>query len=128
MFREKLTYPEFKDEVINQAETYNPDYIGIEDNANGTPLIQEFAESNTLRVKPEAITAIGDKELRLRAITADLRNEGISVPADAYWLDDFLDEICLFPQSPNDDQVDAFSMNMNKLRVGGYNMGALIGR
>ncbi len=128
VFREKLTYPEFKDEVINQAETYNPDYLGIEDNSNGTPLIQEFSKNNTLRVTPEAIQPVGDKELRLRAITASLRNEGISVPADAYWLDDFLDEICLFPQSPHDDQVDAFSMNMTKLRESGYNLAALIGR
>lgn len=128
VFREKLTYPEFKDAFIEQALLYRPHFIGVEDTANGSPIIQEFANNYEIPVQPEAIPVRGDKEYRLRAITAMLRNDGISVPADAYWLDDFLDEICLFPQSPHDDQVDAFSMGMNNLRESGYNLAALIGR
>ena len=127
MFREKFTYPEFKDAFIEQALLYRPHFIGVEDTANGSPIIQEFADNHEIPVQPEAIPVRGDKEYRLRSITAMLRNDGISVPADADWLDDFLDEICLFPQSPHDDQVDAFSMGMNNLRESGYNLAALIG-
>ena len=128
VFREKFTYPEFKDAFIEQALLYRPHFIGVEDTANGSPLIQEFADNHEISVQPEAIPVRGDKEYRLRSITAMLRNDGISVPADADWLDDFLDEICLFPQSPHDDQVDAFSMGMNNLRESGYNLAALIGK
>lgn len=128
VFREKMTYPQFKDEFIKLSTTYMPDAIKVEDKANGSPIIQEFADNHDIPVKPEAVEPKGDKEYRLRAITAELRNEGIHLQSDAYWIDDFIDEVCLFPQSPHDDQVDAFSMGMNDLKASGYNLYALIGR
>lgn len=128
MFREKLTMPEFEDEVINQAVEYRPHYIGIEDSANGSPLIQKFALRNDLSVKPEPIPAKGEKEFRVRCITSNLRNEGLILPKDEYWTSDFLDEICLFPQGKNDDQVDAVTMGITNICGSGFSLDGLIGR
>ena len=128
MFRAKLTMPEFEDEVINQAVAFNPHYIGIEDSANGSPLVQKFALRTDLSVKPEAIPAKGEKEFRVRCITPNLRNEGLILPKDEYWTDDFLDEACLFPQGKNDDQVDAVTMGITDICGTGFNLDGLLGR
>ena len=126
VFREKLEFPELKDEILRQAQYYKPHFIGIEDKASGQSAIQELSRTNELPVKPEAINVTSDKEARVNAITPILRNEGLKVPSDAYWLDDLLDECSLFPQAPHDDQVDSLSMGLNYMRESGYDLMSLI--
>ena len=48
-----------------------------------------------------------DKVERLRPHRRTICNGLIELPAGADWLDDFLDEITLFPHAPDTDQVDA---------------------
>lgn len=128
MFKARLEFPELKDEVINRARIYKPDFIGIEDKASGQDLIPELSRTDELPVNPEPLPNRGDKIVRVNAITPMLRNDPIYLPKGAHWIDDFLDEICLFPQAPHDDQVDAFTHGMEHQREVGYSLEAIIGR
>lgn len=126
IFRKKLEFPELKEASINLAQTYKPYYIGIEDKASGQSLLQELGRSN-LPIKPEAIKVTDDKESRAHAVTPFMRDKKIILPKGALWVDDFLDEVCMFPSAPHDDQVDTFTMALNHQRNSGYNLEAIIG-
>lgn len=125
IFRERLTIVTFETEVENLALLYNPNYIGIEDKANGSPVIQIFKSNNKLPVLPEGIAPVGSKEFRIKLATSILK-KGISVPYNAPWLDVFLKEVVMFPQVTHDDQVDALSMGMNNIRDEGYSIAGMV--
>ena len=127
VFRKKMEFPETKEAIKEQAKLYNPHFIGIEDKASGQDLIPALSQDNDLPVKPEQLTPAGDKELRAKSVTPVIKNGGIILPSDGYWVDDFLDELTLFPQAPHDDQVDAFGHGLANLREDGYDLMALVG-
>lgn len=127
VFRVKLEFPELKDAVVEQAKLFKPMFIGIEDKASGQDLLPALAQSQELPVTPERLAVIGDKELRAKSITPMLRNNPVHIDENAHWKDDFLDEMCLFPQAPHDDQVDAFGHGMTHLREDGYSIAAIVG-
>jgi len=128
VFRAKLESPDLEDAVIEQACIYKPHFIGIEDKSSGSGTIQALKRRNDLPVIPEALQANTDKILRVNTITASLRNNPVHIDENAHWKEDFLDEICLFPQAPHDDQVDAFTHGMEHQRETGYNLDAIIGK
>jgi predicted phage terminase large subunit-like protein len=131
VLRVKLEFPELCDAVVEQEKYYKPHFIGVEDNSSGTQVLQGLSRSDELLIKPEKLEAGNTKDikiLRAKSISPILKNEGVHVPEDAYWLEDFLDELCVFPAAKHDDQVDAFTHGMDHQRDSGYDFMALIGR
>jgi predicted phage terminase large subunit-like protein len=66
VFRKRLSYPDLKRAVHQQADAFNPTAILIEDKASGTQLIQDLLVgglSKVVRYKPE-----GDKITRLHGV------------------------------------------------------------
>lgn len=59
----------------------------------------------------------GSKETRARPAAAQAQPGNISI-LRGVWNDDFLDEVCAFPNAANDDQVDAFADAFNQLALG----------
>lgn len=59
----------------------------------------------------------GSKEQRARPAAAQAEPGNISLLRGS-WNEEFMDEICAFPNSPNDDQVDAFADAFNQLALG----------
>lgn len=127
VFREKMEFPETKEAVCKLAKDYNPHFIGIEDKSSGQDLVPALSRNPDLIVKPEALPAPGDKELRARSVTPTIKFDRIMLPSGAYWIDDFLDELTMFPRAGHDDQVDAFCHGLNHIHDGGYDLMALIG-
>jgi predicted phage terminase large subunit-like protein len=89
--------------------------IYIEDKANGSAIIE------TLQSRIGGIIAVepmGSKEARADAASADVEsgNFYLPCPALAPWVDEVLDFLCAFPGPLNDDDVDAFSQAINKMR------------
>lgn len=63
----------------------------------------------------QAIT--GDKATRARPASAQAEAGNVKLLRGS-WNEAFLDEVCSFPNSANDDQVDAFSDALNELALG----------
>jgi predicted phage terminase large subunit-like protein len=85
----------------------------VEDKANGTAVI------DVLKARIPGLIPINptdSKEARARAITPEVEAGNVYLPALADWLPDFLSEMRAFPNAPYDDQVDATSQALTRLR------------
>lgn len=88
----------------------------VEDKANGTAVIDVLKKeiSGMIPVNPT-----NSKEARARAVTPEVEAGNVFLPAAASWLPDFLSEAKAFPNAANDDQVDAMTQALTRLRGGG---------
>ena len=53
---------------------------------------------------------------RLSKLRTNLAEEGKVILVKGRWIEDFLDEICTFPNSQHDDQLDAVSLAVQMLQ------------
>jgi predicted phage terminase large subunit-like protein len=88
----------------------------VEDKANGTAVIDVLREEipGMIPVNPT-----NSKEARARAVTPEIESGNVYLPADAHWLPDFLSEMKAFNNGTHDDQVDAMTQALTRLRGGG---------
>jgi predicted phage terminase large subunit-like protein len=127
VFRRKLLFPDLRKHAIRLAREYQPREILIEDQSSGTQLIQTLrSESHDgvpwpLPRKPE-----GDKASRLSGVSAMIEYEQLLLPENAPWLATFKAELLGFPNSRYDDQVDALSQLLERIRQRNQNAPALI--
>jgi predicted phage terminase large subunit-like protein len=90
----------------------------VEDKANGTAVIDTLKEeiSGLIAVNPTE-----SKEARARAVTPDVeaRNVLLPYPADPgnEWVPDLLSELRDFPSGAHDDQVDALTQALSRMRT-----------
>jgi predicted phage terminase large subunit-like protein len=87
----------------------------VEDKASGPAVIQEVKHdvAGLTEVNPE-----GGKIARARAVSPQVESGNIYLPhpAIAPWIDAFIEEAAAFPNGRNDDQVDAMTQALNRLR------------
>lgn len=99
--------------VMEMSARYPEAYIKlIEDKANGTAII------NVLSQKIEGIMPITPKEsklARLQAILPMLEAGNVYLPANAVWVEEFINECLQFPNGKNDDQVDSMSQALARM-------------
>lgn len=116
VLRERLTYPDLKRRVIDQACRFNVDTIVIEDKGSGMSLIQDLERENIADVpNPIAFTPETDKVTRMHAQSAKIEAGHVHLPRRAEWLEDFRTELLQFPKGRHDDQVDSLSQFLNWL-------------
>lgn len=91
----------------------------VEDKANGPAVIAELRRevSGLVPVNPGR----DSKESRAWAVQGDLEagNHHLPSPTHDPWVRDFIQECADFPHGAHDDQVDAYTQAMLKLRTGG---------
>jgi predicted phage terminase large subunit-like protein len=58
----------------------------------------------------------GSKEANLAAVVGIIESGNVYLPSKAEWLDAFLLEVSTFPNAVNDDQVDALSLALKRLK------------
>lgn len=89
----------------------------IEDKANGPAVIAMLntTVSGLIPVEPE-----GSKEARLSAVAPDFEAGNVLLPHpdEAPWVEAFVEELVNFPNAANDDQVDACSQGLWRLKQG----------
>ncbi len=90
--------------------------ILVEDKANGKAIV-DILQEQVPGVQECKVTG-GDKVARLMAVTPFIRTRHVYIPKHAEWLPKFLKELTLFPQSANDDQVDALSQAIDDAQRG----------
>ena len=87
----------------------------VEDKANGPAIIAELRRdlSGLLPHTPR-----GSKEARAWSVQGDLESGSVWLPHpdDAEWVREFVEECAQFPNGAHDDQVDAFTQAMDRLR------------
>jgi len=87
----------------------------VEDKANGTAVIDTLKHrvSGLIAVEPE-----GGKVARAQAVSPLCEAQNVVLPAEAPWLHDFLHEVCAFPGAAHDDQVDAMTQALHRMKTG----------
>jgi predicted phage terminase large subunit-like protein len=91
----------------------------VEEKANGVAIIDTLKNEIT-GLKP--INPVTGKEARARAITPEVESGNVYLPHPGdpgnEWVTDLLSELRNFPHDTSDDQVDALTQALNKLRIG----------
>ena len=114
VIRERLKYPQLKQQVIEVAKCYNVDLILVENAHTGQTLYQDICQSTNLNIT--AITPKTDKVARMIPCTALMEGGRVYIPRDAAWLAEFKREMLQFPNGKFDDQVDSVSQFLNWAR------------
>jgi len=104
LFRQKLDYPQLKAQAISLFGQYKPRVVLIEDTGVGIGLIEELkqAEINTVPIVP-----VSSKEARASIQSAKFEGGRVFFPLNKPWLSELETELCSFPGSRHDDQVDS---------------------
>jgi predicted phage terminase large subunit-like protein len=88
----------------------------IEDKANGPAVIAMLKHDLTglIAVNPE-----GGKEARAHAVSPQIEAGNVYLPdsAAAPWVEHFIEECAVFPQGVYDDQVDAMTQALLRMRA-----------
>jgi predicted phage terminase large subunit-like protein len=100
---------------IKLMKVKHPDLnaIYIEDKANGSPIIQVLRNEigGIIPVNP-----IGDKVYRVNAISGYIESGNCYLPENAEFTLDFVEECSAFPNGTHDDDVDAMSQAILKIK------------
>ena len=112
--RDRLTFSQTVQAIQSLLEKYpNTDEVLIEDAANG-PAIMDTLRETVNGLVP--VKADGSKTARLSAVTPLFEAGQVFLPRRSLWLVDYESEMLQFPFSKNDDQVDATSMALRRLK------------
>jgi predicted phage terminase large subunit-like protein len=114
LWKDKVEFPELRRVLGSLAEHWNPTAILVEDRASGQSLIQELKSSSVLPVIPVKVDS--DKVARAQAATPLLEAGKLFLPEGASWVEDFIDELAVFPNGAHDDCVDSTTQALNFLR------------
>ena len=126
----KRTYPETEKDVIAMISKWCPDRALIENKANGPAVIQQLekaiADAQILDAAGTPVVCVleviepkedgGSKEARLAACSATMEAGLVYVFDGAPWADDYVSELCGFPNGKRDDRVDATTQVLNRYR------------
>jgi predicted phage terminase large subunit-like protein len=128
---EHLKYPELRKKATDDYKnTYGDqeapvDILLIEDKGSGIPLIQDLQRAG-LPVR-KYNPGRPDKVMRLHAVSHLVYNGRVYIPESKQvpgefvtWAEDFLREVCSFPNSAHDEYVDCLSQGLSLLRDSGW--------
>ena len=107
VWRGKVEMPELCRQARELANRFNPERVLIEDKGSGIGMIQALRALQFNKVIP--YQPRGDKLTRFVATLPGFEGGHIRLPELAPWLDEYEQEICGFPGTKHDDQVDSTS-------------------
>ena len=114
--RDRMDFPATVQAVRNLSAKWPQAKVKlVEDKANGPAVIATLKKeiSGLIPVEPQ-----GSKESRAWAVSAEVEagNVYLPDPSIAPWVHDFVEECAAFPNGANDDQVDAMSQALMRLK------------
>lgn len=113
VFHARVEFPELKRAIVDSAAKWKPQAILIEDKASGQSVIQELRRETTLPIV--AWSPNGSKQSRAAAVSPIAEAQKIFLPADASWVNDWIEEHVAFPNGDHDDQQDTTVMALGYL-------------
>jgi predicted phage terminase large subunit-like protein len=117
-FKDRLAFPDLKQEALKQYKEWNPDAFIVEKKAAGGPLIQELRRMG-IPVQEFTPSRGNDKMVRLNAV-ADLFTSGKVWAPDTRWAREVIEEVASFPVGEHDDFVDTTTQALLRFRQGGF--------
>jgi predicted phage terminase large subunit-like protein len=115
--RRKVEFPELKRIALEQVRDWEPDALIVEAKASGQPLIDELRRSGIF-VQDFSPGKGQDKIARVNAITDMFASGQVWFP-ETQWATEVVEELLAFPAGDNDDQVDALTLALRRVRQGG---------
>ena len=113
VIRSRMDSREIVDTLIQLQRIYNPEVVGIEEmqvsKSIGPFLREEMLKTGVFLNLVQLKHGGKDKIQRARSIQARMRAQGCRFDKGGDWYPRFEDELCKFPRSQKDDQVDAFA-------------------
>lgn len=97
------------------VERWGPDWVGVEDTKKSMTLVSDLTKAG-VRWRP--LEPDTDKVSRSIPASNRVKTRALWLPAEADWLDEFVDELCVFPNGAHDDQVDTLSYAALELAKG----------
>lgn len=115
--RRKVEFPELKRVALEQVKEWEPDTLIVETKASGQPLVDELRRSG-IYVQEFSPGKGQDKIARVNAISDMFVSGQVWFP-ETWWASEVVDEILAFPAGEHDDQVDAMTLALRRIRQGG---------
>ncbi len=115
--RGKWEFPELKKMALQQAKDWTPDSIIVEAKASGQPLIDEMRRSG-LFVQDYSPGKGQDKIARMNSVSDMFVSGQVWFP-ETGWATSVVEELLAFPSGEHDDQVDAVTLALIRIRKGG---------
>lgn len=115
--RRKVEFPELKRIALEQVQEWEPDALIVEAKASGQPLIDELRRSG-IYVQEFSPGKGQDKIARVNAVTDMFVSGQVWFP-ETHWATEVVEEIVAFPSGEHDDQVDAMTLALRRVRQGG---------
>ena len=116
VLRRRMTYPELKRAVVEQAALWGAETVLIEDKSSGTSLVQDLQQDGF--GKAIAVSPKGEKAMRLFQVSALFENGFVHIPVSGPGIEEYLQELLAFP-GRFDDQVDSTTQALLWLRDAG---------
>jgi len=117
-FRARIEFPEQRRFVIERMEEEKETVHGIESALHGQALVQDILrETKLLRTVLRSIRTDKDKVTRA-LVWAAKAEAGRVILVRGPWIEDFIEEVCTFPNGTHDDQVDAMSLAFRMMTEG----------
>jgi predicted phage terminase large subunit-like protein len=113
MIWDKLEYPDLRHKCLKLYNKYRPHKMIIEKASSGHALVPELKRKTRIPVEgfpTDGSKWSGSKEQRLHLVSPLFEAHKVFFPKNAEWLNDFEDELLLFPAVTHDDRVDSLSM------------------
>ncbi|MGN7678554.1 MAG: phage terminase large subunit, partial [Anaplasma sp.] len=103
--RVKLEYSALKLLVLQLEALWKPNAILVEGKSSGIQLSQELGQ----RLPIISVAPMHEKVTRVHRAAPLIESGHVLLPHEALWLDDFECEVCSFPNTQHDDQVDSMT-------------------
>lgn len=113
----KWEFPELKQMALEQFQDWEPDSVIVEAKASGQPLIDEMRRSGIF-VQDYSPGKGQDKIARLNSVSDMFASGHVWFP-ETPWAQATVEEILAFPAGEHDDEVDATTLALMRIRKGG---------
>lgn len=107
VYRRQMEFPELVRQMKSLYAKYNPSVVLIEYAASGKSAFQALKIQTAIPLMPIAVHK--SKTVRLEIVSPMIEAGKVYLPDTASWLHDYIEELSMFPNGENDDQVDSTS-------------------
>jgi predicted phage terminase large subunit-like protein len=112
----RMEFPQLRSEAQQLYKDWKPDNVIIEKKASGQSLIQDLRRAG---IPINEYSPDRDKVSRAHSVAPLVESGRVWIPKKA-WAEDFINQLTSFPNGRNDDDVDAFTQAMIRLKSGWF--------